>query len=156
MMSVSRRGKGTLRNTKNTKSKAQLLELHPVPNPAPIDLAPHYDREALVRDWNEAVASEIVLPIVSMNDNDSELEKYQCAFGQDNNEEACALSFFIGEYDPDYYDDSANEEDIDSDKHYIPHALVFGRKHYQRNQQIPIMATQAMSSVIGNYDINTQ
>lgn len=36
----------------------------------------------------------------------------------------------IGEYDSDYYHDSGNEEaDGEGQTNYIPHALMFGRKH---------------------------
>ncbi len=115
----------------------RLSQIHRVPNLAPVDLAPHYDRDAIVRDyWNEEVASEIVLPIAPLNDNDSDLQEYEyeCAFGLENNEDA--LSFFIGEYDQNYYYDSANEDDIDSDTHFIPHGMVFSRKHNRIFEQI--------------------
>lgn len=50
-------------------------------------------------------------------------DSYICAHDEDN-----VASFFIGEYDNDHQYDSGNEDEQEN-AHFIPHGLVFGRKH---------------------------
>lgn len=68
------------------------------------------------------------LPILALTmwGKDSEDEGYVYAFEADADNDA--MSFYIQEYDQDYYYDSGNDDE-DENINFIPHALVFGRKH---------------------------
>ncbi len=69
---------------------------------------------------NAAIAS---YPFDSQDDAFN--EEFVCAL-----EEEDALSFYMGEYDQNYYYDSGNDEDDeDNETFYIPHGMMFGRKH---------------------------
>lgn len=46
------------------------------------------------------------------------------------------MSFFIDEYDAEFYYDLGNEDDMASEVHYIPHGMVFGRKQNRIFQAI--------------------
>lgn len=83
-----------------------------------------YEGHSPCPDLSNDDAGEVAFsPEFGFPDYSDENDSFVCAYDEEE-----VASFFIGEYDNDHYYDSGNEDEEDN-AHFIPHGLVFGRKH---------------------------